>query len=69
MHRLWSPVAITQLTIDQLTNITDGEMFAKLDGVKTRIEGRVPPSVESVILGPLGGEGFLRTNMMMQKAS
>ena len=32
-------------------------MLAKRDGIETRNEGKVPLSVESVFLGPLGGEG------------
>ena len=71
MQRLWSPVTITQLTIDQHTTNTGGGMFAKLDGFKTSTEGKVLPSVEGVCLGllgfeevfssPLGGEGVFKT--------
>ena len=47
----------TELTLDQLQTIAAGGVFAKLDGIKGGVECKVPPSVEDVILGPLGGEG------------
>ncbi len=47
----------TELTLDQLQTIAGGGVFAKLDSIKTNVECKVPPSMEDVVLGPLGGEG------------
>ena len=45
----------TELTLDQLQTIAGGGVFAKLDSIQGGIECKVPPSVEEVILAPLGG--------------
>ena len=47
----------TELTLDQLQTIAGGGVFAKLDGFKTNLERKASPSMEDVVLGPLGGEG------------
>ena len=49
VHRRESP-------LQQLHTIAGGGVFAKLDGIKSGVEGKVPPSVEDVIPSPLGGE-------------
>ena len=45
-----------ELTLDQLQTIAGGMIFAKIEGIKGGVECKVPPSVEDVILAPLGGE-------------
>ena len=59
----------TELTLDQLQTIAGGGVFAKLDGIKGGVECKVPPSVEDVILAPLGGEGVFSGGKMEAKGS
>ena len=59
----------TELTLDQLQTIAGGGVFAKLDGIKGGVECKVPPSVEDVILAPLGGEDVFSGGKMEAKGS
>jgi len=59
----------TELTLDQLQAIAGGGVFAKLDGIKGGVECKVPPSVEDVILAPLGGEDVFSGGKMEAKGS
>ena len=57
LHHIFKPMNNTELTLDQLQTIAGGGVFAKLDGFKTNLERKASPSMEDVVLGPLGGEG------------
>ena len=59
----------TELTLDQLQTIAGGGVFAKLDGFKTNLERKASPSMEDVVLGPLGGEGVFKTQSVDMKGS
>ncbi len=59
----------TELTLDQLQTIAGGGVFAKLDGIKGGVECKVPPSVEDVVLAPLGGEDVFSGGKMEAKGS
>ena len=56
LHHPFRPMINNELTLDQLQTIAGGGVFAKTDGIKTNMECK-PPSMEDVVLGPLGGEG------------
>ena len=51
-----NPMTNTELTLDQLQTIAGGGVSAKCEGIKINVEYK-PPSMEDVVLGPLGGEG------------
>ena len=59
----------TELTLDQLQTIAGGGVFAKLDSFKTNLERKASPSMEDVVLGPLGGEGVFKTQSVDMKGS
>ena len=59
-QHLHHPIKImtnSELTLDQLKTVAGGGVFAKLDGIKARRNGKVHSSSDGVFLGPLGGEG------------
>ncbi len=69
LHRNFKPMSNTELTLDQLQTIAGGGVFAKLDGIKGGVECKVPPSVEDVVLAPLGGEDVFSGGKMEAKGS
>ena len=80
-QHLHHPIKImtnSELTLDQLKTIAGGGVFAKLDGIKARRNGKVhssdgvflgPLGGEGVFLGPLGGEGVFITQSVEMKGS
>ena len=69
LHHTFKPMTNTELTLDQLQTIAGGGVFAKLDSIQGGIECKVPPSVEDVILAPLGGEDVFSGNRVEAKGS
>ena len=69
LHHNFKPMNNTELTLDQLQTIAGGGVFAKLDGFKTNLERKASPSMEDVVLGPLGGEGVFKTQSVDMKGS
>ena len=69
LHNTFKPMTNNELTLDQLQTIAGGMIFAKIDGIKGGVECKVPPSVEDVILAPLGGEDVFSGNRVEAKGS
>ena len=69
LHNTFKPMTNIELTLDQLQTIAGGGVFAKLDGFKTNLERKASPSMEDVVLGPLGGEGVFKTQSVDMKGS
>ena len=69
LHNTFKPMTNIELTLDQLQTIAGGGVFAKLDGFKTNLERKASPSMEDVVLGPLGGEGVFKTHSVDMKGS
>ena len=69
LHHTFKPMNNTELTLDQLQTIAGGGVFAKLDSFKTNLERKASPSMEDVVLGPLGGEGVFKTQSVDMKGS
>ena len=57
LHHIFKRMTNTELTLDQLQTIAGGGVFAKLDSFRTNLQRKASPSMQDVVLGPLGGEG------------
>ena len=51
LHNTFKPMTNTELTLDQLTAIAGGGVFAKLDSIQGGIECKVPPSAKESSIG------------------
>ena len=69
LHNTFKPMTNNELTLDQLQTIAGGMIFAKIEGIKGGVECKVPPSVEDVILAPLGGEDVFSGSRVEAKGS